>query len=502
MKKTLFIIATILLLTTHIQAVHADESKENTELKEQIIYNIFIDRFNNGGRTLNAEVDIDDPYAYQGGDLKGITMKLDDLKKLGFTAISISPIMDNAPDGYHGYWVEDFFGLEEQFGTMDDLHHLVEEAHQRNMKVIVEFVTNYVSLTHPLVSDPNKRDWTKEISTTFPKSANWIENTAQLNQSNEQVASYLMEAADYWMKETDIDGFKLHAADQASPDFLQMFTSHIKETNPEFYLLAGVLQKDSDITSLRNNEHIDAVENYNVFEKINEILIKEDKPVSEIYNVWENEKNEKDLLFVDNKNTARFSNNFADNGRNALTTWKLALTYLYTAQGTPVIFQGSELPMYGPSYLESRRMVQFQNSDPDLAEFHERISAIRSEFPALAHGEFTQVDTNEGMSVFKRSYQGEEVYIALNNDSESRTVTISGIDSDLQLRGLLGDNLVRENDEGIFRIGIPRETAEVFITEPNKGFNWGLIAFVAGVFVIFIVAVIMLSRKDKHRHNK
>ncbi|MGM8212649.1 alpha-amylase family glycosyl hydrolase [Virgibacillus sp. W0430] len=501
MKKILLITAALVILLTPLNKVANAESHPQEGLQEQIIYQILIDRFNNGSRTLSAEDDVDNPYAYQGGDLKGITMKLDDIKKLGFTTISLSPIMKNAPNGYHGYWVEDFFALEEQFGTMEDLQQLIEEAHKRGIKVVVELVLNYAAQSHPLVSDASKKDWIKEVEIEQTPATGWLESSVQLNQENPEVVSYLLEVADYWMQETKIDGFKLHAADQATPAFLEALTAHIKKQNPEFYLLAGVLEESSDITSLRENKQIDAVENYYVFNTLNDILIQADEPIADIYNSWEKERSEKDLLFVDTWNTARFSNNFAETGRNALTTWKLALTYLYTAQGIPVLLQGSELPMYGPSFLESQQMVQFQNSDPDLAEFHERISAIRKQFPALSYGEYSQIATNEGMSVFKRSYQGEEIYIALNNDSESRTASITGIDADKQLRGLLGDNLVRDNGEGEFKIGLPRETAEVFMVEPNEGFNWGLIIFVFGVFVLFIIAVVLLSKKDKQRQK-
>lgn len=500
MKKIVLIMAIILLYIPLNQSVHA-ASQTNADLKEEIIYDIVIDRFNNGSRTLASDENIDNPYAYQGGDLKGITMKLDDIKKLGFTTISISPIMENAADGYHGYWVEDFFALEEQFGTMEDLNHLIEEAHKRDMEVIVEFVMNYVALSHPIVSDSSKQDWTTNVKAEPTPATSWLEESVQLNQEHPEVVSHLQDAATFWMQETSIDGFKLHAADQASNEFLKTFTAQIKEEHPDFYLLADVLDPTSDISQLRANQHIDAIENYAIFNKLNEVLTKEDQPITEIYNVWEKEKSEKDLLFVDTKNTARFSNNFAENGRNALTTWKLALTYLYTAQGVPTILQGSELPMYGPSFLESQQMVQFQNRDPDLGEFHERISAIREQFPALSHGDFSQVATSEGMSIFKRTYEEETIYVALNNDSESRTADISGIDANVQLRGLLGDNLVRANEDGVFKVGLPRETAEVFMIEENEGFNWGLIVFIVGVFILFIVAVILLSRKDKRRKN-
>lgn len=501
MRKWTIMMLTCVLIFVPIMSGHADEHS-NKSFQEQIIYDILVDRFNNGNRILTDETDIDDPNSYQGGDLQGITMKLDEIEQHGFTAISISPIMENSSDGFHGYWIEDFFEVEEQFGTMDDLKQLVEEAHKRDMKVILEFVTNFVSLNHPFLSDDAKQDWFLENDVERTEATSWLDNTAVLNQRNPEVVSYLKDVATYWLEETDIDGIKIHAADQADPDFLSAFVTHLKEVKPDLYVLANVMQDEQSLEWLQEIEQIDGIENPYIFEAFNEILIQPDKPISSIYEVWETFNTGKDIVYVDHKNTARFSNNFADEGRNALTTWKLALTYLFTLNGTPVVFQGSELPMYGPSYVESQQMVQFQNRDQDLQEFYERISAIRKQFPAFSFGNLEQVATEEGMSVFRKSYEDETIYIALNNDSVSHAVSISSIDSNLQLRGLIGDDLVRADEDGIYHIGLPREEVEIYIIEPNEGLNWGLISFVVGVFILFVAAVIVLSNKDRKRKKE
>ena len=84
---------------------------------------------------------------------------------------------------------------------------------------------------------------------------------------------------------------------------------------------------------------------------------------------------------------------------------------------------------------------------------------------------------------------------------ESRYVTIPSLGPDFQLRGLIHDDTVRENENGEFVIGLDRETAEVYMIEQNTGLNWGFISFVAGVFIIFIGFIIFLSRKQKQRER-
>lgn len=494
MKKVLLLLVIpFLLLTTPVLA------EDNANLQEEIIYDILVDRFNNGDPTLSEQVNIDDPYAYHGGDLQGITAKLDRIHKLGFTTITLSPIMENVPKGYHGYWIEDFYSIEEQFGTMDDLNKLIEEAHGRGIKVVLEFVTNYVATTHPFVEDSSKEEWFKQNDVEQTESTTWLEDVVVLNQENEEVEKYLIDVAEFWMTETDIDGFKLHAADQSSPMFLEKLTAVIKKVDPDFYILANVLT-DQNIDDLKANPHFDGIENQSMLQKMNDVFTQVDSPISILHDELEDSDGDRDLLFVDNRNTARFSNNFADEGRNAVTTWKLALTYMYTMPGIPMIYQGSELPMYGPGFPYNQSLVLFNSTDPELEEAFERVASLRTEFPVLQYGDLEQIGINEGLSVFKRTYENETMYIAINNDSESRAVALTDIDSDLQLRGLLGDNTVRENSDGEFKVGIERESAEVYIIEENKGFNFLLIGFVTGVFFLFVFMVIILSRKQKLRN--
>src|SRR5699024_5015854 len=166
--------------------------------------------------------------------------------------------------------------------------------------------------------------------------------------------------------------------------------------------------------------------------------------------------NDKELLYVDTITSPRFSNNFADHGRTAATTCDLALAYLYFSPGVPMIYQGSEIPMYGPGYPENQYLADFTSADPDLEKIFSKMASIRDQFPSLARGEIEEMATNEGLSLFKRTYENEIVYVAINNDSKSHTVEIEGeeLTDEVQLRGLLHDDTIRQSDEGKFLIGM------------------------------------------------
>src|SRR5690554_2666709 len=104
---------------------------ESPSLKDEVVYDILVDRFNNGKQRSSEAIDINDPLTYNGGDIKGITMMLDSVAEYDFTAISVSSIYENADRGYHGYWIEDFYEVESEFGDMDDLKELVKEPHDK-----------------------------------------------------------------------------------------------------------------------------------------------------------------------------------------------------------------------------------------------------------------------------------------------------------------------------------------------------------------------------------
>ncbi|WP_449354086.1 alpha-amylase family glycosyl hydrolase [Virgibacillus natechei] len=493
MKKIAFMLVAITLVLLNTVPIAA---QEESEVQEEMIYNILVDRYNNGNFDRDEQVRVDDPKAYHGGDLEGIMNKLDDLQEIGITTISLSPIMENAPDGYHGYWIEDFYSVEEQFGTMEDLHTLIEEAHARDIKVVMEFVTNYVATSHSIVDDPETEDWTQENNDL---DVDWADNIAVLNQDNPEVEDFLIDAASFWMDETDIDGFKLHTVDQASESFLQNFTAELKDKDEDFYLLGDILQTDERASQLKENTDIDLIENQDLYEAMNEVFSVEGTPVSDLVETWEESGSHSDILYVDNMYTERFTQKFTENGRNDLTTWTLALTYMYTTPGVPSLFQGSEIPVYGVDAEASQELVNFNSGNDELKEALSQIASLRTEFPVLSYGDFEHVGSSGAMTVFKRTYEDESMYIAINNDTVLQSVTVSDIAPGMQLRGHLGDNIVRENEDGEHRIGLEREVAEVFVVEPDTGFNWTFIGVIGGIFLLFVTGIIYLSRKQKKR---
>lgn len=493
MKKAILASLVVIFFLIGTNPVHAEEKS----VKEEVIYSIMVDRFNNGDQTIDKQVDLENPNAYQGGDIQGITNKLDDIKDNGFTTISLSPIMANAPNGYHGYWIEDFFKMEEQFGTIDDMKKLVKEAHDRNIKVVLEFVTNYVAPSSPIVNDPAKADWTKP---TTVHDTQWLDDTVTLNQDNPEVRDMLFKAATFWLEETNVDGYKLHAIDQSSPAFLNDFIDHVKTVKPDIYLLGDMLKEDQ-LSEDYLDLGIPLIENKPLRKSIVDTFSNVGTPVKNIYDTWKENGKRAGLVNVDNAYTDRFTREVVEGHLNPQTTWKLALAYMYTTPGTPIVFQGTEIPMDGDTTEEVLNMVQFNSGDDKIKDFMEKMSAMRQKFPVLTYGDFSLVDTNGALSVFKRSYEGETMFIALNNDTETKTVSVNDVPEGMQLTGLLGDNIVREGEQGEYKIALDRESVEVYTLQENSGLNWWFISMVVGIFAIFVIAIIILSYKQRKRER-
>lgn len=496
------IITTLLMMIISPFNVEAEEKSE--KINDEIIYNVFVDRFNNGNAKLNEQVDIDDDLAYHGGDIEGLESRLDVIQSLGFTTVSLSPIMNNAKKGYHGYWVEDFYSIEDQFGDEEALENLIKSAHERDIKVVLELVTNYSAKSFLDKEEKASEDWFKENDVEPIKANEWMDEALTFDQTNSEVKNYLFDVADYWMDTYDIDGYKLHAVDQANPEFITELTQQIKDKNKDFYLIAGMLQEDTNIEvdHLIENENIDAVESVEMYEAFTDVFQEVEQSPEEIFNAWSENEDENHALYIDNINTARFSNNAADHSRNSVTAWSLALTAMYTTPGVPMIYQGSETPMYGPGYPENRYLVDFTSGDQDLEKVFEKLGDIRDNFPALVHGSYELVLSSDNFTLFKRETKEETLYVAINNDDTSHVIELEGLSDDYQLNGLMHDHIVRANDEGDFEIGLPRETAEVFVVGENEGFNWFFIGFVAAVFIFFIYFIIRLTRLQNKRKAK
>src|SRR5574342_229443 len=238
MKKTILMFITFLLFSS--LPAKAAVKKENRLWQDESFYSIMIDRFNNGDITNDVDVNAKDPLAYHGGDFQGIIDRLDYIKDMGFTAIWLTPVFDNVDKGYHGYWINDFYKTEEHFGSVDKFKELVKEAHKRDIKIILDFVVNHVAPDHEWVNDPAKKNWFHEKQDIIDwndqnqMENNWLYGLPDLAQENPETRKYLLDAAKWWIEETDIDGYRLDTVRHVPVDFWSEFSKEVKSVKKDF----------------------------------------------------------------------------------------------------------------------------------------------------------------------------------------------------------------------------------------------------------------------------
>lgn len=352
MKKiTLFL--TILLLFSTVPA-HAAVKKENRLWQDESIYSIMVDRFSNGDTKNDFEVNTKDPLAYNGGDLQGIIDKLDYIHDMGFTTIRLTPIFDNAKNGYHGYWVNDFYKIDEHFGSIKTFQDLVKEAHKRKMKVVIDFVANNVAPSNPLVSDSSKSNWfheRKEIGDGDNQQQlenGWKNDLPDLNQDNPEVKKYLIDAAKWWINKTNIDGYSLPEINLVPQGFWRDFSTEVKKVKKNFFLL-GIMEENAstDVKSYKD-AGVDSVLNNSYSAELRKVFANTDQSFSALYSDSENAQSSfLRANFMDNEYTPRFTRDIVEDKQFPGSRWKTALTYLYTTPGIPIVYYASEIALNG-----------------------------------------------------------------------------------------------------------------------------------------------------------
>lgn len=508
MKKGVLTFILIPLLLFYALPVGAAE-KEVRTWQDETIYYITIDRFNNSDSNNDYDVNAKDPASYHGGDFQGVINQLDYLKDMGFTTINLSPIFDNEKNDYQGYSVEDFYKTDEHFGSLKTFKKLIKEAHNRDIKVIVDFVSNNVGMNHPWVNDPAKKDWfhkQKEIDFNDQKGLEngWYNGLPDLNQDNPEVKKYLIDCAKWWIQETDIDGYRLDKMNYVPLSFWKDFVKEVKSVKEDIYFIGDI--RSDDPTYIKNYQEsgIDGLLDYPLNQPLREAFSKPNQPLDKLLAMKEEQQTFYDhpmLMgsFMDNPETVRFTRDSVRNNEHPGPRWKLALSYLYTTPGIPMVYYGSEIALDGGKGVDGQNQMDFR-TDKELIDYITKLVEVRKQLPSLTRGSFEVLYSKDGMAVYKRVYKGETSIIALNNSTKSQRVTIKEEDlaPNKELRGLLAGDLVRSKDKE-YSIIIDRDNTEIYVLADKTGLNYQYLIAMGIVYAAFIVFVVIVWRRSKRK---
>ncbi len=374
-----------------------DIPKTPSWVNDTVWYQIFPDRFCNGDHSIDPEYvkpwnehreKVRNEECY-GGDLAGITSRLDYLNDLGITGIYLTPI-NEAPSN-HKYDTKDYTKIDPNFGDEKSFKHLVDEAHKRGIRVMLDGVFNHCGYFFPKWQDVLEKgpkseyyDWFMINEWPFDRKGKaarkkqiytfaLFDGMPKLNTNNPTVRKYFIDICAGWVEKYHIDGLRLDVANEVSHRFCKELHDRIKGIDPDIYILGEIWH--NALPWLRGDE-FDAVMNYPLGESIKDFWIDKnltnedfEYTINRCYTSYMQQTN--DVLFnlLDSHDTMRLRSNV-----KSLDAYFAQLAILFAMPGSPCIYYGTEIAMEGGHDPDNRRCMPWE--EIDAGKYKERIEII------------------------------------------------------------------------------------------------------------------------------
>ena len=368
-------------------------------VKDTVWYQIFPDRFHREPQAAHWPTGPVTNATHYGGNLKGITAKLPYLADLGITGLYFTPVF--ASPSTHKYDTTDYFTIDPDFGTLEDLQTLVKTAHTLGMKVMLDAVFNHAGL-HFEPWQLAKKDPKSEFAQWFKftkagygyETFAYAKNMPKLNTTHPSVIDYFCRVGAYWIETCDIDGWRLDVANEIAMDFWRAFRKAVHTIKP-VYILGEVWH---DANPWLNGDAFDGVMNYFYTRIGMDYLLNDafDLPtfrakIDDFRNRYPHVVLANQFNLLDSHDTARLMTQANGN----LARVKQLLAFLMISEGSPCIYYGTEIGMEGGQDPDCRRLMQF-DPDPTTHELHHLLKtliSLRHRYPQLANdGEWTWID--------------------------------------------------------------------------------------------------------------
>lgn len=389
------------------QPASRDFSKENARptadwVKDAVIYQIFERQYS------------------QKGDFNSITADLDRIKNLGIDVLwlmPIHPIGKLKSKGTVGspYAVKDYYAINPDYGTKEDFKRLVTEAHQRNLKVIIDIVANHTAWDSVMMK--NKAFYTQDKNgNIIPPVPDWAD-VADLNYDNAELRKYMTEMLVSWIRDFDLDGFRCDVAFFVPTDFWENARREVDKIKPNTLWLAEAETPDL-LTKAFDLDYSWA--NHSVMTNV----LQGNLPAYEIRKNWEKQKAEMPknsllMRFSDDHDERRAIVRFGEKG--ALAAQALA----FTLDGVPLVYNGMEagdtVESGAPALFEKLPIFWgFAERRPEFPRFYQQMIALHKNSIALRRGDLQWLKNSDESKIvtFKRTSGGEEILVAINMSNQ------------------------------------------------------------------------------------
>lgn len=357
---------------------------------EDVIYLITPDRFANGDPAndrIDGFGDLPDrgePFGRHGGDLKGIRDHLDYIADMGFTAIWLNPVLENAMPAasYHGYATTDFYGVDPRFGSNEDYAGLAADMRKRGLDLIMDMIVNHAGIEHWWMDDPPTADWinfggrfhrTSHARTTHqdPYASDhdktefadgWFSPAMpDLNQRNPLLADYLIQNAIWWTEYLGLAGIRQDTYPYPDKHFMSEWTRRIMQEFPDFSIVGEEWSVNPAIVSYwqagkQNHDgyvsYLPSVMDFPLQAALSSVLTAGEPSQGSawmpVYEMLGNDFLYPDpfrlVIFADNHDMSRIYTQLGEDP----DLYRMAMVYLLTMRGVPQIYYGTEILMSHP----------------------------------------------------------------------------------------------------------------------------------------------------------
>ncbi len=401
------------------------------------------------------------PHGYKGGNLRGVTSRLDYLKDLGITAIYFTPIFQSACN--HRYHTFDYFQVDPLLGGNEAFFEMLHAAHARGIRVVLDGVFNHTGRGffqfHDIVENGFQSPWSNWFKVRqFPLNAYaddpkehppnydcwWnLRALPTLNHDNPAVREYIMRVAEHWIR-AGIDGWRLDVPEMiTAKNFWQEFRQRIKTINPDAYIVGEVWvdarswldgeQFDGVMNylftkaalSFLGHEHLDRKVLHDNFKDLNLVdAATYARTIENILALYPKEILWTQLNLLNSHDTARFLSTVGINIHIA----KLGALLLFTFPGAPCIYYGDEIGLEGHADPDCRRgFPEGKNWKLELLETYKKLIALRHREPVLSTGHYKTLVAKDMLYVFARvcaHNPSDAIIVATNNSASSVEISV------------------------------------------------------------------------------
>ena len=363
------------------------------------------------------------------GDLRGIFEHLDHVQNLGIDVLYMTPIFKSYSS--HKYDIIDYYQIDPSFGTTEDLRELVQEAHKRGMKIVMDAVFNNTGREKKTIEDIMEKgekskylDW--YYIEKFPlesergeipnyKCIGYFGGMPKLNLKNPEVEKFFTDVACYWIKECDIDGWRMDVGDEISHYFWKNYRRAVKAVNKDMLIIGEIWHYAGDFLE---GDEWDTVMNYPFYLNLIDLLADEKINVSQfIQNLGylKGRLNKKcyPLMWnlLDSHDTARFLHLCKDNKKKQ----HLAAAIQLLLPGMPMIYYGDEFAMPGANDPDCRRCMYWDEEyqDKEMFEWYKQLLKVRKNHACIVEGEPLEIAARDGEETIVLTRKNDEETLAL-----------------------------------------------------------------------------------------